>query len=117
MITAAWHVYNDLAQKKAWSLVEMLPCDSLRIAYLVAQEEMDAGKAQLVVPVLGQERLSLEGVSRLIKDGIPPVPGNIELSLDEGVVLAIVDTDSAIVYYRIQEGIVPPEGPFSSWIT
>ena len=109
-LTAAWHVYTDLARKKAWSLVEMLPCDSLRIAYLVAQEEKDSGKAQLVVPVLGQERLSLEDVSQLMKGVNPPVTGNIELSWDEGVVLAIVDTDSTVVYYRIQEGIVPPDG-------
>lgn len=108
-LTIAWHVYSDLAYKKAWCLVEIMPCDSLRIAYLIAQEEKDKGKAQLVVPVAGHKRLGMEDFSRFMNKIQPPVSRHSDIIFQDGIVLAIVDGDSTVVYYRIQNGIVPPD--------
>ena len=115
-LTAGWRVYSDLAYKKAWSLVEMLPCDSLKTAYLIAQEDRNKGKAHIVVPVPGHRSLCVEDFSSFADQIVLPRAEGIELSLQDGVVLAIVDGDATVVYYRVENGIVPPDEKVSEAI-
>eukprot|EP00117_Sycon_ciliatum_P050453 scpid89795/ scgid35610/ len=100
VILATWHVYSDLAYKKVWKMVEVLPCNTLRIPYLVGQEEVGCPK-QIFVPVRASDEHSIVDMEKLLEH----VGKEIEDISRKAIVLAIVDSDSTIVYYTIQSGV------------
>ena len=100
LFLAAWQVYSDLAYKRVWKSVEIMPCDQLKRPFLLARED-DGCPEQVFVPVRAVDDISVEDMNDLLMTVGRDVVGKVE----KAMLLAIVDSDSTIVYYALQSGV------------
>ncbi|XP_060078018.1 tRNA-splicing endonuclease subunit Sen15-like [Ylistrum balloti] len=104
---AAFLVYMDLCEDKQWWNLELHPCCDLDLVFISGHAARHTPR-ELVLPV---------------PSGCSLTPGDLQnylhsVSLEEyhtsGITMAIMDTDSTTVYYKISDGLVPPASPEST---
>ncbi|KND02544.1 uncharacterized protein SPPG_03002 [Spizellomyces punctatus DAOM BR117] len=102
----SFQVYLDLVLAKEWANVHARFVKSLEKIVLLARRELEE-EAEIMVPMTEAESWSVSSVSILFSQ-LSEI--SLESSSDlESLVLAIMSTDSTVVYYRIYNGLVPPE--------
>ncbi|TPX71821.1 hypothetical protein SpCBS45565_g00769 [Spizellomyces sp. 'palustris'] len=120
----SFQVYLDVVLAKEWANVHAKFCKSLEKIVLLARRELEE-EAEIIVPMTEAESWSVSSVSILFSElfemSLEPSsdlersmlafshPGEKELTLYHSLVLAVMSTDSTVVYYRIYNGLVPPE--------
>ncbi|NXL85791.1 SEN15 endonuclease, partial [Alectura lathami] len=106
-IYAAFLVYLDLLEGRNWHEVKHVGLAELQLVCLHARER-EQGDLQVMVPVPVDISLSHERLREIMqKAALPPDSPDTPLS----ITLAIVDSDSTVVYYKMTDGFVLPELP------
>uniref|UniRef100_A0A8B9SNY8 tRNA splicing endonuclease subunit 15 n=1 Tax=Anas platyrhynchos TaxID=8839 RepID=A0A8B9SNY8_ANAPL len=106
-IYAAFLVYLDLLEGRNWHEVKHVGVAELQLICLHAREkELDS--LQVMVPVPVDISLSHERLREIMKKASLPCD-NPDTPLS--VTLAIVESDSTVVYYKMTDGFVIPEPP------
>ncbi|KAI6063892.1 hypothetical protein LUU34_00109000 [Aix galericulata] len=106
-IYAAFLVYLDLLEGRNWHEVNHVGVAELQLICLHAREkELDS--LQVMVPVPVDISLSHERLREIMKKASLPCD-NPDTPLS--VTLAIVESDSTVVYYKMTDGFVIPEPP------
>ncbi|XP_071480624.1 tRNA-splicing endonuclease subunit Sen15-like [Diadema antillarum] len=119
-------VYLDLCEAKNWWNVELHPCGSLQMVYMTGKPSKKEDYVA-VLPLQTKAVLSPACLSKFLSsiepkqskhtslDSITPHRGAEipeEHRATKTLTLAMVDSDSTIVYYRISNGLVSPDsGP------
>ncbi|XP_069825074.1 tRNA-splicing endonuclease subunit Sen15 isoform X2 [Dendropsophus ebraccatus] len=108
-VYAAFLVYMDLLEVRNWNNVQIMSSSDLRIIYLCGKEKNDDdNSSQVIVPTAVSVPCSHERIQQFLK--LNPKPEKAE-SAACSILLAIVETDSTIVYYRLTDGFVVPDPP------
>ncbi|KFP42101.1 tRNA-splicing endonuclease subunit Sen15, partial [Chlamydotis macqueenii] len=106
-IYAAFVVYLDLLEGRNWHEVKHVGVAELQLVCLHARER-EQDSLQVMVPVPVHISLSHERIREILKKAsLPPDDPDTPLS----VTLAIVETDSTVVYYKATDGFVIPDPP------
>ncbi|XP_068879442.1 tRNA-splicing endonuclease subunit Sen15 [Aphelocoma coerulescens] len=106
-VYAAFLVYLDLLEGRNWHEVQPVGVAELQLVCLHARAREQEG-LQVMVPVPAHILISHERLREILKKAsLPPEDPNTLLS----VTLAIVETDSTIVYYKMTDGFVMPDPP------
>ncbi|XP_041276717.1 tRNA-splicing endonuclease subunit Sen15 [Onychostruthus taczanowskii] len=106
-VYAAFLVYLDLLEGRNWHEVQPVGVAELQLVCLHARAREQEG-LQVMVPVPAHILISHERLREILKKAsLPPEDPDTLLS----VTLAIVETDSTIVYYKMTDGFVMPEPP------
>uniref|UniRef100_A0A8C3TQS1 tRNA splicing endonuclease subunit 15 n=1 Tax=Catharus ustulatus TaxID=91951 RepID=A0A8C3TQS1_CATUS len=109
-VYAAFLVYLDLLEGKSeknWHEVQPVGVAELQLVCLHARAREQEG-LQVMVPVPAHILISHERLREILKKAaLPPEDPDTLLS----VTLAIVETDSTIVYYKMTDGFVMPDPP------
>ncbi|XP_013409348.1 tRNA-splicing endonuclease subunit Sen15-like [Lingula anatina] len=98
-------VYLDLCEAKQWAKVSLHPCSELKMIFLTAQESERDGQAHLMLPIGNDAELNIAQMKQYIDHIKHP---SVECP---SLTLAIVASDSTILYYKITDGLVPPDPP------
>ncbi|XP_071820538.1 tRNA-splicing endonuclease subunit Sen15-like isoform X2 [Apostichopus japonicus] len=115
-VHAAFTVYLDLCEAKTWWNVSVHPCQELQMVYITGKPVKKA-HMKTVLPVLAQEEISVERMDTFLKF-IKPLSTNEKCEGDGDksqeekahvITLAVVDTDSTIVYYNISNHLQQPK--------
>ncbi|XP_061860190.1 tRNA-splicing endonuclease subunit Sen15 isoform X2 [Colius striatus] len=109
-IYAAFVVYLDLLEGRNWPEVKHVGVAELQLVCLHARaKEQDS--LQVMVPVPAHMSLSHERIREIMmKAALPQEDPDTPLS----VTLAIVESDSTVVYYKVTDGFVLPDPPDST---
>ncbi|KAL5484574.1 hypothetical protein EMCRGX_G021099 [Ephydatia muelleri] len=108
--SAAVHAYRDLTEVKSWHDVTVQSCEQL--VYLLAREHAEDENV-CVVPTPAQDPLSPLKIDDLFKT-LAQTTSQTERPQTFRLILALVDTDTTVVYYNLYNGIQPPiEEPLS----
>ncbi|XP_066453186.1 tRNA-splicing endonuclease subunit Sen15 isoform X2 [Eleutherodactylus coqui] len=106
-VYAAFLVYMDLLEVRNWKEVQILSSSELHIIYLCGTERDDS-TPQVIIPTPITVPYSHEKIQRFLQL-------NRTLKEDQSsacsVLLAITETDSTIVYYKLTDGFVIPDPP------
>ncbi|XP_076194288.1 tRNA-splicing endonuclease subunit Sen15 [Aptenodytes patagonicus] len=106
-IYAAFVVYLDLLEGRNWHEVKHVGVAELQLVCLHARER-EQDSLQVMVPVPVHISLSHERIREIIKKAsLPQDDPDTPLS----VTLAIVESDSTVVYYKMTDGFVIPDPP------
>ncbi|XP_039582284.1 tRNA-splicing endonuclease subunit Sen15 [Passer montanus] len=106
-VYAAFLVYLDLLEGRSWHEVQPVGVAELQLVCLHARAREQEG-LQVMVPVPAHILISHDRLREILKKAsLPPEDPDTLLS----VTLAIVETDSTIVYYKMTDGFVMPEPP------
>ncbi|XP_009086683.1 tRNA-splicing endonuclease subunit Sen15 [Serinus canaria] len=106
-VYAAFLVYLDLLEGRSWHEVQPVGVAELQLVCLHARAREQEG-LQVMVPVPAHILISHERLREILKKAsLPPEDPDTLLS----VTLAIVETDSTIVYYKMTDGFVMPDPP------
>ncbi|POI26862.1 hypothetical protein CIB84_009388 [Bambusicola thoracicus] len=106
-IYAAFLVYLDLLEGRSWHEVKHVGLAELQLVCLHARER-EQGDLQVMVPIPADVLVSHERLREIMKKAaLPHEDPDTPLS----ITLAIVETDSTIVYYKMTDGFVLPEPP------
>ncbi|KAI1236581.1 tRNA-splicing endonuclease subunit Sen15 [Lamprotornis superbus] len=106
-VYAAFLVYLDLLEGRNWHEVQPVGVAELQLVCLHARAREQEG-LQVMVPVPAHIVISHERLREILKKAsLPPEDPDTLLS----VTLAIVETDSTIVYYKMTDGFVMPDPP------
>lgn len=106
--SAAIHTYRDLTEVKLWYDVTVHACQQL--IYFLAREHAKDDNIY-VVPISAQEPLSPLKIDDLFRT---VATNQTKPHQNNRVILALVDTDTTVVYYNLYTGIQPPtEEPLS----
>ncbi|NWR92961.1 SEN15 endonuclease, partial [Furnarius figulus] len=106
-VYAAFLVYLDLLEGRNWHEVKHVGVAELQLVCLHARAREQEG-LQVMVPVPAHILISHERLREILKKAsLPPEDPDTPLS----VTLAIVETDSTIVYYKMTDGFVMPDYP------
>ncbi|XP_042674950.1 tRNA-splicing endonuclease subunit Sen15 [Centrocercus urophasianus] len=106
-IYAAFLVYLDLLEGRSWHEVKHVGLAELQLVCLHARER-EQGDLQVMVPIPADVLVSHERLREIMKKAaLPHDDPDTPLS----ITLAIVETDSTIVYYKMTDGFVLPEPP------
>ncbi|XP_036244163.1 tRNA-splicing endonuclease subunit Sen15 [Molothrus ater] len=106
-VYAAFLVYLDLLEGRSWHEVQPVGVAELQLVCLHARAKEQEG-LQVMVPVPAHILISHERLREILKKAsLPPEDPDTLLS----VTLAIVETDSTIVYYKMTDGFVMPDPP------
>ncbi|XP_031451376.1 tRNA-splicing endonuclease subunit Sen15 [Phasianus colchicus] len=106
-IYAAFLVYLDLLEGRSWHEVKHVGLAELQLVCLHARER-EEGDLQVMVPIPADVLVSHERLREIMKKAaLPHDDPDTPLS----ITLAIVETDSTIVYYKMTDGFVLPEPP------
>ncbi|KAL2301681.1 hypothetical protein Nmel_011071 [Mimus melanotis] len=106
-VYAAFLVYLDLLEGRNWHEVQPVGVAELQLVCLHARAREQEG-LQVMVPVPAHILISHERLREILKKAsLPPEDPDTLLS----VTLAIVETDSTIVYYKMTDGFVMPDPP------
>ncbi|NXN99794.1 SEN15 endonuclease, partial [Rhinopomastus cyanomelas] len=109
-VYAAFIVYLDLLEARNWHEVKHVGVAELQLVCLHAREK-EQEAFQVMVPVPVHVLLSPDRMREiLMKAALPPDNPDTPLS----VTLAIVESDSTIVYYKMTDGFVMPDPPDDS---
>ncbi|NWI15916.1 SEN15 endonuclease, partial [Crypturellus soui] len=106
-IYAAFLAYLDLLEGRNWHEVKYVGLAELQLVCLHAREREEDSEL-VVVPVPVHISLSHERIREILqKASLPPDKPD----TPQSVILAIVESDSTIVYYRMTDGFVMPDPP------
>ncbi|XP_005146600.4 tRNA-splicing endonuclease subunit Sen15 [Melopsittacus undulatus] len=106
-IYAAFVVYLDLLEGRNWHEVNYVGVEELQLVCLHAREK-EQDSPQVMVPVPVHILLSHERMREIMKKAsLPQDDPDTPLS----VTLAIVESDSTVVYYKMTDGFVLPDPP------
>ncbi|NXU55229.1 SEN15 endonuclease, partial [Turnix velox] len=106
-IYAAFMVYLNLLEGRNWHEVKHVGIAELQLVCLHARER-EGDSFQVMVPVPVHLILTHERIREILqKASLPQEDPDTPLS----VTLAIVETDSTIVYYKLTDGFVMPDPP------
>uniref|UniRef100_A0A8C5U7Y0 tRNA splicing endonuclease subunit 15 n=1 Tax=Malurus cyaneus samueli TaxID=2593467 RepID=A0A8C5U7Y0_9PASS len=104
-VYAAFLVYLDLLEGRNWHEVQPVGVAELQLVCLHGRAREHEG-LQVMVPVPAHILISHERLREILKKAsLPPQEPDTLVS----VTLAIVETDSTIVYYKMTDGIVMPD--------
>ncbi|KAM6217289.1 tRNA-splicing endonuclease subunit Sen15 [Rhynchocyon petersi] len=109
----AFLVYLDLMESKSWHEVNCVGLPELQLICLVGTEIEGEG-LQTIVPIPISASLSHNRIREILKasrklQGDPDLPMSFTL--------AIVESDSTIVYYRLTDGFILPDQQVSFEVT
>jgi hypothetical protein len=103
----AFQVYMDLCEVQAMQDVQYLYSHELDMLYLVGKTGRDShsgSRSEIFLP--------LSSVSEITPAWIQKVQDTLCTDEDKkGITLAMKDHDSTVVYYRMTQGLVPPDSP------
>uniref|UniRef100_A0A663M8X1 tRNA splicing endonuclease subunit 15 n=1 Tax=Athene cunicularia TaxID=194338 RepID=A0A663M8X1_ATHCN len=106
-IYSAFVVYLDLLEGRNWHEVKHVGVAELQLVCLHARER-EQDSLQVMVPVPVHISLSHERIREIMKKAsLPQDDPDTPLS----VTLAIVESDSTVVYYKMTDGFVTPDPP------
>ncbi|XP_005531363.1 PREDICTED: tRNA-splicing endonuclease subunit Sen15 [Pseudopodoces humilis] len=106
-VYSAFLVYLDLLEGRNWHEVQPVGVEELQLVCLHARaKEQEA--LQVMVPVPAHILISHERLREILKKASLPAEDPDTLV---SVTLAIVETDSTIVYYKMTDGFVMPDPP------
>ncbi|ORX45675.1 hypothetical protein DM01DRAFT_1339904 [Hesseltinella vesiculosa] len=106
------HVYLDLVLNKQWKQVEIKPIDSLVANVLLAHEPNTPAEDRLVIlPRDHREKLSTDAIQAIFEklNTAHLDDDSTHLHQLKKLTLAIVGSDSTVLYYHIHKGLVPPK--------
>ncbi|KAI5939627.1 tRNA-splicing endonuclease subunit Sen15 [Manis javanica] len=101
----AFLVYLDLIESKSWHEVNCVGLPDLQLICLVGTEIEGEG-LQTVVPALVSASLSHNSIREILKAS-QKLQGDPDLPMS--FTLAIVESDSTIVYYKLTDGFMLPD--------
>ncbi|XP_044157247.1 tRNA-splicing endonuclease subunit Sen15 isoform X2 [Bufo gargarizans] len=106
-VYAAFLVYMDLLEVRNWNTLQILSSSELRSIYLCGKEKEDS-MSQVIIPTPVTMSCSHERIQQFLKLSHTSEE-------DQGpacsVLLAVVESDSTIVYYKLTDGFVVPDPP------
>ncbi|KAM3914992.1 tRNA-splicing endonuclease subunit Sen15 [Leptodactylus fuscus] len=106
-VYAAFLVYMDLLEVRNWTSVQILGSSELHVIYLCGKEK-DDNMPQVIIPTPVTMSCSHERIQQFLKLN---QTSEEDQSSACSVLLAIVETDSTIVYYKLTDGFVIPDPP------
>ncbi|XP_073439009.1 tRNA-splicing endonuclease subunit Sen15 isoform X2 [Dendrobates tinctorius] len=106
-VYTAFLVYMDLLEVRNWNDVQILSAPELHLIYLCGKEKDDSAP-QVIIPTPVSTSCSHGRIQQLLK--LNPASEE-NPKADCSVLLAIVETDSTIVYYKLTDGLVIPDPP------
>ncbi|KAM4023467.1 tRNA-splicing endonuclease subunit Sen15 isoform 1-T2 [Anomaloglossus baeobatrachus] len=106
-VYAAFLVYMDLLEVRNWNSVQILSSPELHLIYLCGKEK-DADTPQVIVPTPVTMSFCHLRIQELLK--LNDTSEEAQTS-ESSALLAIVETDSTIVYYKLTDGLVMPDPP------
>ncbi|XP_058034571.1 tRNA-splicing endonuclease subunit Sen15 [Ahaetulla prasina] len=108
-VYAAFLVYLDLLEVRNWHEVSFTGLAEFQLVCLHGREK-ETEPLQVVVPTPAQVSFSHERLRQIMKS-----TGTMQAKPDSplSITLAIVETDSTIVYYKLTDGFVMPDPPDS----
>ncbi|XP_033731139.1 tRNA-splicing endonuclease subunit Sen15-like isoform X2 [Pecten maximus] len=101
---AACLVYLDLCEGKQWWNVDLHPCHDLDLVLISGHATRHTSR-ELVLPLPRGCSVSPSDLQNYLHKASL---GDYHTS---GITMAIMDTDSTTVYYKISDGLVPPASP------
>ncbi|EDO35200.1 predicted protein [Nematostella vectensis] len=101
-------VYLDLCEAKYWREVEIHSCEKLKIFYITGKPKKNQD-LEVIVPVNATLSLSMQQMKNLV-EGVN-VSGQSQDERNKVATLAICDSDSSIVYYKLFSGLEQPDPP------
>ncbi|XP_063282276.1 tRNA-splicing endonuclease subunit Sen15 [Pelobates fuscus] len=108
-VYAAFLVYMDLLEARNWYNVQISSSADLHLIYLHGQEK-DDHKPQVIIPTPVSTSHSHERIQQFMKLGCTSEDDQTTRS-ELNIVLAIVESDSTVVYYKLMDGFVIPDPP------
>ncbi|KAM8930717.1 tRNA-splicing endonuclease subunit Sen15 [Pelodytes ibericus] len=114
-VYAAFLVYMDLLEVRNWHDVQIFGSTELHLVYLWGQEKVDH-TPQVIIPTPVSISHSHEKIQKFIKLGekMTKAASSEEdeaTPLNTSIILAVVESDSTVVYYSLTDGFVIPEPP------
>ncbi|CAN2390636.1 endonuclease subunit, partial [Pristimantis euphronides] len=106
-VYAACLVYMDLLEVRNWMNVQILSSSELQTIYLCGKER-DDGIPQVIIPIPVAVPCSHERIQQFVQLSRTSKE---DTSAACSVLLAIVENDSTIVYYKLTDGFVIPDPP------
>ncbi|KAM9324524.1 tRNA-splicing endonuclease subunit Sen15 [Gastrophryne carolinensis] len=105
-VYCAFLAYIDLIEVRNWHNVQILGSVDLNLVYLLGLEKADH-MPQVIIPTPVTTSCSHERIQQYMKLGSAAEDG----IASNSVLLAIVESDSTIVYYKLTSGFVIPDPP------
>ncbi|KAG8556194.1 hypothetical protein GDO81_017959 [Engystomops pustulosus] len=106
-VYAAFLVYMDLLEVRNWKEVQILSSSELHMIYLWGKEK-DDDAPQILMPTPVSMSCSLKRIQQFQKLNQTSENGQNSAC---SILLAVVETDSTIVYYKLTDGFVIPDPP------
>ncbi|XP_075038768.1 tRNA-splicing endonuclease subunit Sen15 [Mixophyes fleayi] len=106
-VYAAFLVYMDLLEVRNWHEVQILGSSELHLVCLRGQEK-DDNMPQVIVPTPVTMSCSHERIQQFLNLG---PTSEADQRTSNYILLAIVESDSTIVYYKLTDGFVIPDPP------
>ena len=111
-------VYLDLCESKHWFDVRVHPCESLKLVYLTGKPTKKA-EAEQIVPMDMATSLTMEEIHDLVSEISACEGERVGTAMDSrersscqaSATLGFCESDSSIVYYKVFDGLVPPDPP------
>ncbi|KAK3594716.1 hypothetical protein CHS0354_001540 [Potamilus streckersoni] len=100
-------VYLNLCEVRGWWNVKTHGCHEMNIFFLSGQSSKSSPR-EIILPISSTSSLSpadIQQYLQIIK---------VDNSPTKGLILAVCDTDSTMVFYKVTDGLVPPESPEES---
>ncbi|XP_043941236.1 tRNA-splicing endonuclease subunit Sen15 isoform X2 [Protopterus annectens] len=107
-VYAAFLVYLDLLEARNWQYVEYVGSPELQIIYLQGCEK-EGESFQVICPAPVPMSLSHERIKKIMN--YTCYDEDSEENAVMSFILAVVESDSTIVYYRLTDGLVVPDPP------
>ncbi|CAM4603633.1 tRNA-splicing endonuclease subunit Sen15 isoform X1 [Caretta caretta] len=106
-VYAAFLVYLDLLEGRNWHEVTCVGLAELQLVCLRAHER-EAENLQVVVPTPVHMSFTHQRLREIMKKACIPQDGT---DSPLSVILAIVESDSTVVYYKLTDGFIMPDPP------
>ncbi|XP_005290778.2 tRNA-splicing endonuclease subunit Sen15 [Trachemys scripta elegans] len=106
-VYAAFLVYLDLLEGKNWHDVTCIGLAELQLVCLRGRER-EAENLQVVVPTPVHMSFTHQRLREIMKKACIPQD---ETDSPLSVILAIVESDSTVVYYKLTDGFIMPDPP------
>ena len=106
-------IYLDLIEAKHWFDVELCRCDAIKNVYIVGRP-LKKCQIELVVPVASSNLFTHGELHEIITEvfqayNCSALGEKFGRSEVKSVYFAIMGSNSTVVYYKMSDGLVPPE--------
>ncbi|XP_053549828.1 tRNA-splicing endonuclease subunit Sen15 [Bombina bombina] len=106
-VHTAFLVYMDLLEVRNWHDVQIFGSSELHLIYLIGKEKEDH-LPQAIVPTPVSTSYSHERIQQMMKVICEQEE---KQTAPASLLLAVVESDSTIVYYKLTDGFVMPDPP------